>query len=295
MARPQKNNVDYFPHDRDMRDHKKVKAIRLKFGISGYAVWSMLLEYLAGNDGNVFEYSDIEFELMAGDFGVSATEIRDIVDYCIRLEMLFVKDGFVNSESLDERLFPVYQKRGKSKELSKKQQRVNGKFSGINTDSTGVSASEMPQSKVKESKVNESKEENTKTLMSEAKASDLSEVNKPYFEIAKAFFDLFNKNASDLGVTWLHLNKTKCNDFVDPIRLMILTDKRKTDDIRAVWEFLKHDDFWKPNIQTSKKLREKFDQLITKSKTNGNSKTGNGFVEQAHAYFSANDPNYKNL
>jgi hypothetical protein len=145
------------------------------------------------------------------------------------------------------------------------------------------------------SKEEKSKEEKKKTFMSEAKASDLSEVNKPYFEIAKAFFDLFNKNASDLGVTWLHLNKTKCNDFVDPIRLMILTDKRKTDDIRAVWEFLKHDDFWKPNIQTSKKLREKFDQLITKSKTNGNSKTGNGFVEQAHAYFSANDPNYKNL
>ena len=145
------------------------------------------------------------------------------------------------------------------------------------------------------SKEEKSKEEKKKTFMSKAKASDLSEVNKPYFEIAKALFDLFNKNASDLGVTWLHLNKTKCNDFVDPIRLMILTDKRKTDDIRAVWEFLKHDDFWKPNIQTSKKLREKFDQLITKSKTNGNSKTGNGFVEQAHAYFSANDPNYKNL
>ena len=154
MARPQKNNVDYFPHDRDMRDHKKVKAIRLKFGIAGYAIWSMLLEYLAGNDGNVFEYSDIEFELMAGDFGVSATEIRDVVDYCIRLEMLFVKNGFVNSDSLDERLLPVYQKRGKSKELSKQQQRMNGKFVGNNTDSTAVSVTEIPQSKVKESKEN---------------------------------------------------------------------------------------------------------------------------------------------
>ena len=81
MARPKKNYCDYFPHDRDMRNHRKVKAIRTKFGPIGYAIWSMTLEYLTGIDGNVFEYSDVEFELMAGDFGVSATEIREVVDY----------------------------------------------------------------------------------------------------------------------------------------------------------------------------------------------------------------------
>ena len=68
MARPIKNYCDYFPHDRDMRNHRKVKAIRTKFGVIGYAIWSMTLEYLTGIDGNVLEYSDVEFELMAGDF-----------------------------------------------------------------------------------------------------------------------------------------------------------------------------------------------------------------------------------
>ena len=136
MARPIKNYCDYFPHDRDMRNHRKVKAIRTKFGVTGYAIWSMTLEYLTGIDGNVFEYSDVEFELMAGDFGVSATEIRDVVDYCIKMEMLFLNNGFINSESLDERLKPVYEKRGKSKDNSKKQQRVNGKFvNGISQSS----------------------------------------------------------------------------------------------------------------------------------------------------------------
>ena len=127
MARPIKNYCDYFPHDRDMRNHRKVKAIRTKFGVNGYAIWSMLLEYLTGIDGNVFEYSDVEFELMGGDFGVSATEIRSVVDYCINLEMLFSENGFIKSESLDERLKPVYEKRHTSKEISKKQERSNGK------------------------------------------------------------------------------------------------------------------------------------------------------------------------
>jgi len=155
MARPIKNYCDYFPHDRDMRNHRKVKAIRTKFGVNGYAIWSMTLEYLTGIDGNVFEYSDVEFELMAGDFGVSATEIRDVVNYCIKLEMLFLNNGFINSESLDERLVPVYEKRGRSKDNSKKQQRVNGKFVISNSVSNGVSVAEKPQSKVNKSKVKE--------------------------------------------------------------------------------------------------------------------------------------------
>ena len=157
MARPIKNYCDYFPHDRDMRNHRKVKAIRTKYGVSGYAIWSMTLEYLTGIDGNVLEYSDVEFELMAGDFGVSATEIRDVLDYCIKLEMLFLNNGFINSESLDERLVPVYEKRGRSKSNSRKQQRVNGKFVISNAVSDGVSVAEKPQSKVNKSKVKETK------------------------------------------------------------------------------------------------------------------------------------------
>lgn len=285
MARPLKNNVDYFPHDRDMRDHKKVKAIRAKFGITGYAIWSMLLEYLAGNDGNVFEYSDIEFELMAGDFGVSATEIRDIVDYCLRLEMLFLKEGFVNSESLDERLLPVYEKRGRAKEQSKKQQRANGKFASSNTDQSGVSVTEIPQSKVKESKGKESKV--NKTLMSEANASDLSEKNSSFFEMANGFYLLFKQNESDLNVNWLHLKKAKAEEFTNHVRLMVEQDGRTLDEIREVWGFLKKDQFWKENIQSTKKLREKFDQLITKARSNG--KQANGTTNELIKQLSQTD------
>lgn len=153
MARPVKNYCDYFSHDRDMRNHKKIKAIRTKFGITGYGIWCMVLEYLTGNDGNVIEFSDLEIELMSGDFGVSVTEIRNVLNYCVKLELLFQKDGFINSESLDERLKSVYEKRGVAKVRSAKQNRDNGKFSKNNSDSNGVSVTEMPQSKVKESKV----------------------------------------------------------------------------------------------------------------------------------------------
>lgn len=160
MARPQKNSCDYFPLDADMRNHRKVKSIRNKFGIAGYGIWVMLLEYLTGIDGNEFEYSDLEFELMSGDFGVSVTEIRGVIDYCIRLEMLFNVNNFIYSESLNERLLPVYLKRGKSREISDKQKRLNGKFIK-SADCTVVSVTETPQSKVDNIKVDNIKENET--------------------------------------------------------------------------------------------------------------------------------------
>lgn len=158
MARPQKNSCDYFTHDNGMRNHRKIKSIRNKFGIQGYAIWCMLLEYLTASDGNEFEYSEIEIELLSGDFGVSVTEIRDVIDYCIRLELLFNKDGFIYSESLNERLAPVYKKRGVAKEISAKQKRINGKFAE-NSRNDGVSVTEMPQIKVNKIKVNNNSSE----------------------------------------------------------------------------------------------------------------------------------------
>src|SRR6478735_7155956 len=192
MARPSKNNCDYFPHDAGMRNHKKVKAIRSKFGVVGYAVWSMMIEYLTGNDGNVFEYSDMEFELMSGDFGVSATEIRDVVDYCIKLELLFNKDGFIHSESLDERLAPVYEKRGKAKELSAKQRRTNGRYSTDISDGTVVSVTEMPQSKVNKSKEEESKKNESKVSAADKSATP-DERSKLFMEKIALHLDTYPK------------------------------------------------------------------------------------------------------
>jgi hypothetical protein len=147
MARPTKNSCEYFPHDNNMRNHPKVKALRHKFA-NGYAIWSMFIEYLTGSDGNVFEYSDLQFELLSGDFEFSSKEIKEVIDYCVTLEMLFNDNGFIYSESLNINLAPVYKKRGLAKEQSSKQKRINGSFAKDSTVSTVVTVTETPQSTV---------------------------------------------------------------------------------------------------------------------------------------------------
>jgi hypothetical protein len=161
MSRPKKEYCDYFSHDRDMRNHRKIKALRLKYGIQGYAIWVMFLEFLTGNDNNIFKNTDIELELLSGDFGVPANEIIDIINYCLKLNLLVEKDGVIYSESLNERLEYVYNKRKKNKNTSEQQPRSNGKYVVHNPIDTVVSVTEThlpvtetPQSKVKGIEVN---------------------------------------------------------------------------------------------------------------------------------------------
>ena len=165
MPRPQQNNADYFSHDNDMRNHRKVKILRNKFGqVLGYAFWAIILEYLTGMDGTEFEYSDMEFEILAAEVGeVSAAEIKNMVDYALKIELLFkTSDNFIYSESLNQRLAPVFEKRRRERQKSSARlRREDGKFiddklqeTPQNSTSDGVSAAEIPQSKVKKSKVN---------------------------------------------------------------------------------------------------------------------------------------------
>lgn len=182
MSRPKKNYCDYFSHDRDMRNHRKIKALRLKYGIQGYALWVMFLEFLTGSDYNIFNKNDIELELLSGDFGVSVTEVSDVIDYCIRLGLLTEENGCIYSESLNERLDPVYKKREASFGKSNQQPRQGGKFAPNNTEPIGVSVTESTQSKVKEIKVNEIKN-NKENFISNGTWED----EKKYFMIDEQY------------------------------------------------------------------------------------------------------------
>lgn len=175
MARPPKNNCDYFPHDASMRNHRKVKAIRNKF-TNGYAIWNMLLEYICDADGNEFENSVLEYELMSGDFGFTSDEISEVIKYCLQLEMLFERNGFIYSESLNEKLAPVYEKRGKAKELSKTQQRKNGRFVVTETTEPTVitvtettELTELPITEIPQIEVNRIKVKKIKVIPPEVK------------------------------------------------------------------------------------------------------------------------------
>ena len=113
-------------------------------------------------------------------------------------------------------------------------------------------------------------------LLSEIKISDVEDKLKDYFEIAKAFQGLFIKNLTEKNSSYVNQKNAKFGNYVDPIRLMMTKDEITKEQLTSVFKYLDspQGEFWKPNILSTSKLREKFQQLIMKA----NEKSKNGQV-----------------
>ncbi len=171
MARPRKNNADYFSHDNNMRNHRKIKALRNTYGFMGYSVWNMLLETLSECDNFKIKLKkDIDWELLSADFGCTSEDLRNIIKYCLDIELLEEKDELYFSSNLIERLSPLVEKREYLR--NKYKEKV------VSATETPISAVEMPHSKVNKSKVNKSKE-----VITSEQGSQVQEIMNIFFKI----------------------------------------------------------------------------------------------------------------
>lgn len=107
----------------------------------------------------------------------------------------------------------------------------------------------------------EGKEGYKKRFLSEINLSDFPSLKDDYIKAAKAFQDLFRKNLLEAGASSSNVDKAK-GTWIDDIRLIIETDKYSINDLRTVFDFLQTNSFWKKNILSTSKLREKMDKLI---------------------------------
>lgn len=165
MARPKKNNADYFTHDADMRNDVKIKALRRKFSHTGYAVWNYLLETLTDSDFFEVEWGEINVELLAADYDVSVAELTEIVDYCVKIGLI--------QRAEDKLLSQAHQRRFASLLADRERKRISeGQNAGTSdkaevmadqnsaeTDEPDDNGGPLPHSRVKESKREEKKGE----------------------------------------------------------------------------------------------------------------------------------------
>lgn len=148
MARPSRNNAEYFTHNADFRNDRRIKAIRGRFGPAGYGLVLMLLETLTDADHTQLSTEELEMELLAGDFGVSVTEIDSLIQLTEKIGVFSRnEDGFLICLDLNKALEQVFEKRNRS--------RLGAQTGKIPQPATvkPVSVTETPQSKVKKSKV----------------------------------------------------------------------------------------------------------------------------------------------
>lgn len=129
MAR-QKNNenggADFFSHDIDMRNDIKVKALRRKYSHTGYAVWCFMLEYLTDCTNFEMDYNEVNQELLAADFDVPVEELREIIDYSVKIGLLQHESGKLFSAAHKRRFVRMLEVRKRRAEAARKNGRKGG-------------------------------------------------------------------------------------------------------------------------------------------------------------------------
>jgi len=122
-------------------------------------------------------------------------------------------------------------------------------------------------------------------LLSEVSISDIKSDSPyvDYYKIATAFLEVFKKNKIILGDKNIkYLDGAKFQAYTDPIRLLIVTDGYTKEDVLVVYNFLKGENskFWKPNILSTSKLRDKFSRLLIEAKKTEIPKEELGYTPQ---------------
>ena len=184
MARPKKNNADYFSHESEMRNDVKIKALRRKFSHTGYAVWNYLLEVLTNADGFSIKWEELDIELYAADFDLETNELTEIVDYCLKLGLLQMEGNILCCRNLTSSFSSLMNKRGREAGVSEAKTSQNESFGSRNPVNEGVSEAKTPI--VEKSILEFKREDNNTPSRTRESVSAPSEEEKE--EILEIFF-----------------------------------------------------------------------------------------------------------
>ena len=195
MARPQKNNADYFPHDNGMWSDRKIVALRNRFGLTGYAVWNLLLETLCESENFEIAFDASEAELLANFWGLETEKLQEILGLMERLRIIKIDNGKLWSDKLKERLKPVIDERERKRNWSRKRWEKDGSSDGLDGENEvsdvvnpSDSAEEFASSILKESKGNKSKENESKSKESKKEREGISDEILTPSKRARKFF-----------------------------------------------------------------------------------------------------------
>ena len=116
----------------------------------------------------------------------------------------------------------------------------------------------------KKKEVRSKKKENNSHNSAKAKYDD----DSIYLKMAKEFFMEIRKNNDEA-------KQPNFQTWADDMRKIVELDGRSVSNVRDLYKWTQRDDFWKGNILSPKKLRDKYDQLKVQS---GRANATNGFV-----------------
>jgi len=203
MARPTKHSVDYFSHDCSMRNDIKIKALRRKYKHLGYSIYIITLELLGDTEYFQIKWNDATIELLTPEYDCDANELKEIINYCIQLDLFQIDYGYLHCPKFTKRLEDTVLTR--RKDYCSNNSPIS-KLSSVNVYNNEIIDNNNGQSKVKESKLNKSEVEESK--LHETKV-ECSEVNNAEIIYSRQMINNITTKFAD-GIT----DRFKLNNFL---------------------------------------------------------------------------------
>ena len=202
MPRPEREDADYFIHEKGLRDKPELKSIRRNFGIEGYAIYNMILEILIDSPGIQFELNELRYDLLAGDFQMEIDKLKEIIEYMVQLKLFHIVNGMLRSEYLDNKLSGLWKKRKSNLEDIRAKAMivdglptVSGELSEVSDSETIPKSPDNPYSKgksSKERKVENQVNQNKVTEDQEISEGDMSSLREAYLELEETLGETGN-------------------------------------------------------------------------------------------------------
>jgi len=253
MARPERANADYFPFY--AKDGRTLFLLESKYQCKGTGFFTNVMRFLTletHHHVNIQEETDkLYFFSKCHCDEESALDMLNIMSKTGKINKELWQVRVIASQDLLDSLTEAYKNR-KNKiitmaELVKKY--VSYDNYPVTSDENPITYPDNTQRKGKEIKGNKRKGNNY--------LSDSIE-----YRLAEFLLEKIKENNSRFKDPNLQI-------WSKHIDLMIHLDKRTPEDIRIIIEFCQSDNFWKVNILSTQKLREKFDQLWMKMSNGG--------------------------
>lgn len=247
MARPTKIGLDYFPLDVIVDDD--ILLLEAEHDLIGFSILIKLWQKIYGS-GYFIEWKDDNVLLFAKSINTEITIVNDVINTCLRRgifdKRLNKQYSILTSRGIQKRYFKVCQEARRTGVVANENYFLLNK---LEFPSTFI---EFIHEESTQSKVNKKKEEEITPIVKHRFDEDGNEYQLAFYLCCK--IKASNENYKEPNLqTWAgHIDK------------MIRLDKRSIDNIKSVIDWCQQDSFWSTNILSTKKLREKYDQLFMK-------------------------------
>jgi hypothetical protein len=281
-----KNDLPYFSHDNNASQHPKMKALIAQYGFEGYGRFWALNERIAQSNAKLDISRKVYKLSLADELKLTNTELDEFINFLAdsEIDLINYENGIITTDRITENYEFLMCKRekdrergkGKNEEEAESKKNPDGKSQNPDGKSQNPAENEKIQtekgakeSKVKESKVNKTSGSAEPFSVSEnplkAKENAVADMTEP-IKLANLFLTSHRKEFPD----YLCGKDTKniTDKWAQDIEKLIRIDKKPPETIRLVILWVKTPgNFWFHNIESGKKLREKFERLYGEMQT----------------------------